>query len=154
MKKDKSEKKQTLAARKAAQNFIRPYVLKGDTMPLLPAAKLRHETKEYSAHIEGENVVVSKLNGIAVQEIFSLNEIMQDISMEYSYGKGMADITADTAKEAYEKRIGQITLLLKELKKKLREHNKKFKSNPLNWGYAGDMAHVQVKLQEIVSFLK
>ncbi|MBI4930176.1 MAG: hypothetical protein HY841_05400 [Bacteroidetes bacterium] len=154
MTKEKTEKQKSLTPREAAQDFIRPYVLKSDTMPLHPSAKLRHETKNYSAHIEETgNVVITKLYGEAIEEKFSLKEIMNDVTLEFIYGKGMTNFTAPTAKEAYALREKEIKLLLKELKVKLKKHRKDFKNYTSNWGYVGDLGHISSKLKEIVLFL-
>ncbi|MBI4930501.1 MAG: hypothetical protein HY841_07050 [Bacteroidetes bacterium] len=157
MKKDKlnkSEKTKTLTARGAAQDFIRPFVMKGDILPLHPSFKLRHDTENYSAHIEGENVVLTRLQGIAVKEEFSVSDIMRDIAMEDLYSKGIADITAATAKEAYEKRLKEVQFLLKQLNMKFKNHKVIFKKNPLNWGYVGDLTRISKELKELISFMQ
>ena len=151
--KNKSEKSKTLTAREAVQEFIRPYVLKGDVMALRPFLSLRHDTENYSAHISGENIILTKLNGEEIKEEFTLKEIMLDVTMEYSYSKGMANMTAATAKEAYEKRLKEVNLLLKQLNRKMNIHRDGFKLNQLNWGYVGDVAHIQKGLEELVAFL-
>ncbi|MBI3501318.1 MAG: hypothetical protein HY063_05935 [Bacteroidetes bacterium] len=153
-KENKSEKQKPLSAREAAQDFIRPFVIKGDTMPLHPSTKLRHETEEYSAEIDGEFIVITKLHGAEVKEEFTVSEIMLDVTMEYCYKTGISNISASTAQEVYEKRAKEIKRLLKCLNEKMKGHGEKFKKNSLNWGYVGDLAHVGKQLGELVSFLK
>lgn len=154
MKKDKTEKPNTLSSREAAQDFVRPYVLKGDIMPLRPFLGLRHDTEQYSARIEGENVLITMLHGKEIKEQFPVSDIIRDVAMEHSYGKGIADITADTAQDAYEIRAAEIKILLKELHLKFKEHKGRFKKNPTNWGYVGDMGHVYKKLREIIASMQ
>ena len=153
MKKEKSEKQKTISAREAAQDFIRPFIIKGDNVSFLDKTKLRHETKNYSAHIDGVLILLTKLNGEEIKEEFVLKEIMKDVLMEHSHSKGMIGIQAATAKEAYEKWRMEVKLLLKQLNTKLKIHRDGFKMNPLHWGYVGDLAHIQKALNELVTFL-
>ena len=149
----KQEKPDALTARAAVQDFIRPFITKGDSMSFLSSANLRHESENYSAHIEGKNAVLTKLHGKAIKEEFSLKEIMRDIAMEHLHKQGMANITASTAREAYAIRDKEVKMLLRELTAKLKKHRNNFKSNNRNWGYVGDLVRIGRELQELVTFL-
>ncbi|HBF89381.1 MAG TPA: hypothetical protein DDX39_12135 [Bacteroidales bacterium] len=65
--------------RTAAIDFIKPYINNGDTMSLHPNLKLKIKTEDYSAHIEGDNVVVSSIYGEPIQEVFTVKELMDEI---------------------------------------------------------------------------
>lgn len=54
----------------------------------------------------------------------------------------------------YEEHNIQINKNLDILKEKLKKHKSKFKNNPTNWGYVGDLEFVLNKLIEINQFLK
>jgi len=79
-----TKSRQALSPQKAAKDFIRPYLLKGDTMVFLPNRHLSVETDDYSAHIEKEGIVVTMLYGVPVKEEFSLKDIMGEIIKEIS----------------------------------------------------------------------
>lgn len=65
--------------RTAAISFIKPYIDKGDTMSLHPNLKLSVKNEDYSAHIEGENVVVSSIYGEPIHESFALKDLIDEI---------------------------------------------------------------------------
>ena len=48
-------------------------------MSLHPNLKLKIKTEDYSAHIEGDNVVVSSIYGEPIQEVFTVKELMDEI---------------------------------------------------------------------------
>jgi len=54
----------------------------------------------------------------------------------------------------YARRLREIDMVLRDLKKKLDQHKKEQAKEPLNWGYAGDLGHVQELLAEINTFLQ
>ncbi len=58
-----------------------------------------------------------------------------------------------TATESYEREAAVIERQLIELKEKLAAHEKRQAADPRNWGYAGDLAHVATKLDELLQFL-
>ncbi|MFA6923600.1 MAG: hypothetical protein WC223_05030 [Bacteroidales bacterium] len=64
----------------AAIKFITPYIEKGDTLSLHPKFKQSVNTDDYSAHIEGENVVVTSIYGENIHEVFPLNDIIHKIA--------------------------------------------------------------------------
>jgi len=153
MKKDKSEKPKTLTAREAAQNFIRPFVLKGDTAPLRPSANLRHETEDYSAKIDGENVVITKLCGKEIHQQFSVNEIICEMMQWNMCVIDELKKQQASAKEVYLIRDASIQCLLKSLRGRLKDHKAKFSKDEKNWGHVGDLTHVQEILNELIVFL-
>jgi hypothetical protein len=53
-------------------------------------------------------------------------------------------------KESYEKHQKEINEKLTLLQAKLKEHHLKFENNPTDWGFVGDIAHINQKLDEII----
>jgi hypothetical protein len=150
MKKDKPEKMPT--AREAAQDFIRPFVLKGEIMLLhSSSAKFRHATENYSAHIEGEHIAITFLYGKEIKELFPLEVIIHDITTEQMY---QCIQIPRSAKEAYELKREEIMLLLERLKGRLKQHAKKFKQDSTNWDYTGDLANLSRTLEEVLLSLR
>lgn len=58
-----------------------------------------------------------------------------------------------TAKETYHQRLTSIQKSIEILKSKLTEHNKSFEKRPGNWGYVGDLGHIDENLKNLVKFL-
>jgi hypothetical protein len=94
-----------MTAREAAKDFIRGYVLRGETIMQLAAGMLGSFGGEYDAQIGGYmfnnfqkpdqisrkigryQIGVSEVNGIECLEIFSLHEIYNEILKEKQLGK-------------------------------------------------------------------
>jgi len=151
---ENKKEKPIFTPRKAAQYFIRPYVLKGNTIPLHPSFNLRHETENYSACIEGSKVVVTKLYGVKIREEFPIKEIMKDVTIEHSYRTGIAGIHASTAEEGYEKRRQEILDFIERLYGELISHKRKFEKDCENWGYVGDLERAAKLLKKAAAFLQ
>lgn len=65
--------------------------------------------------------------------------------------KGTGKRTADGAYWQHRNRIaGRID----EIRKALDEHGKRQRSSPTDWGYAGDAAHIDEQLVEILAFMR
>ena len=58
-----------------------------------------------------------------------------------------------TARELYHQRRREIAGLLKWLNAELDKHDQAAANEPQDYGYAGNLGHVQEKLVEIVAFL-
>jgi hypothetical protein len=58
-----------------------------------------------------------------------------------------------SAAERYALEAAVIERQLIELKEKLAAHKKRQAADPRNWGYAGDLAHVATKLDELLPAL-
>ncbi len=58
-----------------------------------------------------------------------------------------------SATERYALDAAVIERQLIELKEKLAAHKKRQAADPRNWGYAGDLAHVATKLDELLQTL-
>src|ERR1035437_3687529 len=97
MKKQDKNNKQTLNPKEAAKDFIRPYFLDGDTLSLHPSLKLSIKTEDYSARIKGEQVLVSKLYGVEINESFPVDEILEELLKEFQ-----KSIKERNAKESYD----------------------------------------------------
>ncbi len=64
-------------------------------------------------------------------------------------------ITAgDGADTSYNKSIKEIEASIKTLQKQLKDHQKKQKKEPKNWGFVGDLDTVKTALQDAVNTLK
>ncbi|MBN4051400.1 hypothetical protein JYU16_01150 [bacterium AH-315-M05] len=135
---DKQGKQLSLSTRDAAIEFIRPYVEEGDAMPLLPGNKLRIETEFYSAHIDRKTVVVTKLNGGEVNEIFSLKDIMKEITESSS----KLFHFSNTASAAYREKGREVNVLIDQLMEKLKKHRERFRGKPNDWSFVGDLSHI------------
>ncbi len=59
-----------------------------------------------------------------------------------------------TAQSEYQARQARIQALVVQLQSTLASHSTKAASQPLNWGYAGDLGHVESRLQELVQFFQ
>jgi len=59
-----------------------------------------------------------------------------------------------TAEEAYRKRHTAVLQLLGQLGDLVVVHHRRQLQEPLDWGYVGDLAHVEERLQEIVDCLQ
>jgi hypothetical protein len=57
-----------------------------------------------------------------------------------------------TALTAYQAHQAQIQALVQQLQAHLASHASKAAATPCDWGYAGDLGHVEIKLQELVAF--
>jgi len=55
--------------REAAIDFIKPYIDNGDTLSLHPKFKLSKTTDDYSAHIDGDNIVISSIFGEPIKKV-------------------------------------------------------------------------------------
>ena len=59
-----------------------------------------------------------------------------------------------TAQSEYQARQARIQTLIQQLQTALASHSTKAASQPLNWGYAGDLGHAESRLQELVQFFQ
>lgn len=58
-----------------------------------------------------------------------------------------------TARSEYEARQARIQSKVQQLQARLAQHSTKAATQPQNWGYAGDMGHVEARLQELLDFI-
>jgi hypothetical protein len=58
------------------------------------------------------------------------------------------------AQAQYNAHQASIRRLLKQLEAKLDTHEKQASAHPKNWGFAGDVGHVEEKLSELVEFFR
>ena len=58
-----------------------------------------------------------------------------------------------TAKQAYEERKNEIGALLDAISQETKMHAEYAEKDGLNWGHAGDLAHVRQNLIETLAFL-
>ncbi len=65
----------------------------------------------------------------------------------------MATKTKKTAAQTYEERAQDIGALLGWLQDELEVHEEKAKADPRNWGFAGDLAEVRMRLVDALTFL-
>ena len=63
-------------------------------------------------------------------------------------------MSKQTAKQAYEARMKQINERLATIRQELDRHQREFKNEERNWGYAGDLGYVEEQLHIIEAFLK
>lgn len=61
---------------------------------------------------------------------------------------------ASTAAESLKERTGSIEWQIEQLQTRLQAHNKQAAQHPKNWGYVGNLDHVEAQLQELVDFLR
>jgi len=61
-------------------------------------------------------------------------------------GGGLARDFADKARS--------VRQLLKRIEKGVQKEERGFKKEPTNWGYLGDLGHVESELKDIASFLQ
>jgi len=59
-----------------------------------------------------------------------------------------------TASEVYQEKHTAVLQLLGELGDLLVVHHRQQLQEPLDWGYVGDLAHVEERLKEVVGFLR
>jgi len=57
------------------------------------------------------------------------------------------------AADAYRRRTHAIDALLEELRKKIDAHAQNAAADPADWGYAGDLGHVERALRDLVAFV-
>lgn len=60
----------------------------------------------------------------------------------------------NTAEENYQQRRETVDALLGELRGKLDVHAKRAAADPKNWGYAGDLGHVEEVLRDLAAFMR
>lgn len=65
----------------------------------------------------------------------------------------MTPTTTRTAHEAYLENLVACKRKLDELHRALAAHKREEAADPRNWGYAGDLGHVNEKLGEVLDFL-
>ena len=58
------------------------------------------------------------------------------------------------AQAQYNAHQASIRSLIKQLEAKLDAHEKRASAHPKDWGFAGDVGHVQEKLTELVEFFR
>lgn len=58
-----------------------------------------------------------------------------------------------TAQAQYQAHQANIRELIKQLESRLEPHGTKALAAPDNWGYVGDIAHIEHRLNELVGFL-
>ncbi|MDZ7920774.1 hypothetical protein [Rhodoferax sp.] len=59
-----------------------------------------------------------------------------------------------TAQTDYQARQARIEALGQQLQAKLASHDTKAAAQPGNWGFAGDLGHIEARLQELVDFIR
>jgi len=59
-----------------------------------------------------------------------------------------------TAANTYRQRRQTVDALLEELRGKLDAHAKRAEADPKNWGYAGDLGHVEEVLRDLAAFTR
>lgn len=59
-------------------------------------------------------------------------------------------IAGADADSEYKQKVRAVRKLLKELSKKVDEHEKEQKRDPRNWGNVGDMGHYMTELEDLV----
>lgn len=59
-----------------------------------------------------------------------------------------------TARSEYLARQARIQDLIQQLQKSMTSHNTKAAGKPRDWGYTGDLAHAEARLQELVDFFQ
>lgn len=59
-----------------------------------------------------------------------------------------------TAAETYRQRRETVDALLGELRSKLDAHAKRAAAAPQNWGYPGDLGHVEEVLRDLAAFMR
>lgn len=59
-----------------------------------------------------------------------------------------------TAADAYRQRGQAVEALLDELRGKLDAHAQRAAVDPSNWGYAGDLGHVEEVLRDLAAFMR
>ena len=59
-----------------------------------------------------------------------------------------------TAADAYQQRRQAVDALLEELRGKLDAHAQRAAADPANWGYAGDLGHVEEVLRDLAAFMR
>ena len=69
------------------------------------------------------------------------------------YKSPVKEDVSDDASAAYEKRLQNVMILMGKIKQSIDTHIDAQSDYPSNWGFAGDLAHVEEELQEILEFL-
>ena len=59
-----------------------------------------------------------------------------------------------TAADEYRQRRQTVDALLDELRKKIDTHAQRAAADPSNWGYAGDLGHVEEVLRDLTAFMR
>jgi hypothetical protein len=59
----------------------------------------------------------------------------------------------DQIRLRYEANLDEINSKLKELKTKIKKHKAQFEKNNSNWGFVGDLSHINTELDNLVRFL-
>ena len=54
---------------------------------------------------------------------------------------------------SYHEKAIEVNRLMIEINSGLRNHKKKFMSDSMNYGYVGDLGHIQEMLEDVASFL-
>lgn len=76
------------------------------------------------------------------------------ITFQAASGLELIDANAErTARGAYQARQANVTILLAALNDELRQHATRAAGKPTYWGFAGDLADVQSRLEDMVALL-
>ncbi len=59
-----------------------------------------------------------------------------------------------TAETAYIARLASVVANVQALTDLVKKHSDRQAASPANWGFAGDLAHVDEQLADLVAFLK
>jgi hypothetical protein len=76
--------------------------------------------------------------------------IMEGMDMKMRRGSTGVVASADSD---YKAKVREVRKTLDDIEKAIKYHETRQKNNPLNYGYVGDMGHVQSKLLDAVSSL-
>lgn len=63
-------------------------------------------------------------------------------------------LVAADAKTTYKEKAKSVRQLIGRLEKALQKHDKEFAGDEKDWGYVGDIGHVESGLKDIVEFLR
>lgn len=79
-------------------------------------------------------------------------ELLAGVAEQSVTGGHQKDAHMTTAHTQYQAHQARIQSLTQQLQAKLASHSTKAAARPQDWGYAGDLGHVEARLQELVEF--
>lgn len=81
-------------------------------------------------------------------------EIFQEVAKDFRGFVKASERTAADAKKEYEDKAKAVKKLMDRLQKVLKKHESEFRKDEKDWGYVGDLGHVESELNDVVRFLR
>jgi ElaB/YqjD/DUF883 family membrane-anchored ribosome-binding protein len=119
-----------------------------DTGKAAKAARLREKLKRAKADLKDMSVTPH-----SQEAADAIDDARQDVKRLEAELKGLEEGVGYTAAEAYERHTQEINTKLQRIADGVKAHAQRQVQRPNEWGHAGDLAHVNELLDDVLGFL-